>query len=50
MMGDFPNCEIKLCDLEISRVILEEDKIRDFLGTPDYVGEFSSECVQFIKV
>ncbi|KAL0268116.1 UNVERIFIED_CONTAM: hypothetical protein PYX00_010185 [Menopon gallinae] len=44
MMGDFPNCEIKLCDLEISRVILEEDKIRDFLGTPDYVAP---EVIQY---
>lgn len=40
MMGDFPNCEIKLCDFEISRVILEGTDIREILGTPDYVGMY----------
>lgn len=39
MMGQFPNCEIKLCDLEISRVILDGSNIREILGTPDYVGK-----------
>ena len=39
MMSDYPNCEIKLCDFEISRVILEGKIIRELLGTPDYVGE-----------
>lgn len=38
MMGDFPNCEIKLCDFEISRVILDGTDIREILGTPDYVA------------
>jgi len=38
MMGQFPNCEIKLCDLEISRVILDGSEIREILGTPDYVA------------
>ncbi|KAK6620348.1 hypothetical protein RUM44_006749 [Polyplax serrata] len=38
MMGDYPNCEIKLCDFEISRVILEGKDVRELLGTPDYVA------------
>ena len=39
-MGQFPNCEIKLCDLEVARVIKEDEMIRDIIGTPDYVGKF----------
>ena len=39
MMADFPDCDVKLCDFEISRVILEGTEIREILGTPDYVGE-----------
>ncbi|KAE8750713.1 hypothetical protein FOCC_FOCC002690 [Frankliniella occidentalis] len=38
MMGDFPDCDVKLCDFEISRVILEGTEIREILGTPDYVA------------
>jgi len=38
-MGQFPNCEIKLCDLEVARLIQEGDDIREIIGTPDYVGE-----------
>lgn len=38
MMGDFPNCDVKVCDFEISRVILEGIEIRELLGTPDYVA------------
>ncbi|KAL1463047.1 hypothetical protein WDU94_014838 [Cyamophila willieti] len=38
MMGDFPNCDIKVCDFEISRVILDGIEIRELLGTPDYVA------------
>ena len=37
-MSEFPNCEIKLCDLEVSRVIQEHEQIREIIGTPDYVG------------
>lgn len=40
MMGDFPDCDVKLCDFEISRVILEGTEIREILGTPDYVGAY----------
>lgn len=43
MMGDYPNCEIKLCDFEISRVILEGKDVRELLGTPDYVGKYLHE-------
>jgi len=39
MMGSFPDCDVKLCDFEISRVILEGTEVREILGTPDYVGE-----------
>ena len=38
-MGPYPNCEIKLCDLEVSRVIQEDEDIREIIGTPDYVGK-----------
>lgn len=38
-MGTFPECDVKLCDFEISRVILEGTEVREILGTPDYVGE-----------
>ena len=38
-MGSFPNCEIKVVDLEVARVIKEDEKICDIIGTPDYVGK-----------
>ncbi|XP_060849474.1 death-associated protein kinase related-like isoform X2 [Rhopalosiphum padi] len=38
LMGAFPTCDVKLCDFEISRVILEGTEIREILGTPDYVA------------
>uniref|UniRef100_A0A1B6CVK4 Protein kinase domain-containing protein n=1 Tax=Clastoptera arizonana TaxID=38151 RepID=A0A1B6CVK4_9HEMI len=38
MMGDFPDCNVKVCDFEISRVILEGTEIREILGTPEYVA------------
>lgn len=38
MMGTFPECDVKLCDFEISRVILEGTEVREILGTPDYVA------------
>ena len=38
-MSEFPNCEIKLCDLEVSRVIQDSEQIRQIIGTPDYVGK-----------
>lgn len=37
-MGQFPNCEIKLCDLEVARVIQKGESIREIIGTPDYVA------------
>ena len=39
LMGSFPNCEIKLCDMESARVIQEDEHIREVIGTPDYVGK-----------
>ncbi|HIE84927.1 MAG TPA: hypothetical protein EYQ00_14295 [Dehalococcoidia bacterium] len=38
LMGQFPNCEIKLCDLEVARVIKTDGDIREMIGTPDYVA------------
>jgi len=38
MMGEFPECDIKVCDFEISRVILEGSEIHEILGTPEYVA------------
>merc|ERR1719228_2004538 len=38
LMSEFPNCEIKLCDLEVSRVIQEGEEIKEIIGTPDYVA------------
>lgn len=38
MMGDFPDCDIKVCDFEISRVILDGSEVHEILGTPEYVG------------
>ncbi|XP_008203481.1 probable serine/threonine-protein kinase MARK-A isoform X2 [Nasonia vitripennis] len=38
MMGSFPDCNVKLCDFEISRVVLEGTEVREILGTPDYVA------------
>ncbi|XP_066998168.2 uncharacterized protein [Anabrus simplex] len=38
LTGKFPFCEVKLCDLGISRYISEATDIRDILGTPDYVA------------
>ena len=40
LTGEFPDCEIKLCDLEISRVITAGTEVREMLGTPDYVGKY----------
>lgn len=38
-MGQFPNCEIKLCDLEVARIIQKDVEIREIIGTPEYVGK-----------
>ena len=38
-MGTFPNCDIKVVDLEVARVIKEDEKICEIIGTPDYVGK-----------
>jgi len=42
LMGTFPDCDVKLCDLEISRVIVAGQEVRELLGTPDYVCKFKS--------
>ena len=39
LMGQFPNCEIKLCDLDVARVIQEDEDFKEIIGTPDYVGK-----------
>jgi len=38
LMGEYPDCKVKLVDFEISRYIDPKDEIVDFLGTPDYVA------------
>lgn len=53
-MSEFPNCEIKLCDLEVSRVIQDHEQIREIIGTPDYVGtddieKYHRKCSDFKK-
>lgn len=39
LTGEFPDCDVKLCDFGISRYISHGADIREILGTPDYVGE-----------
>lgn len=34
----FPDCEVKLCDFGISRLITKGIEIREIVGTPDYVA------------
>jgi len=48
MMGSFPNSDVKLCDFEISRVILEGTEVREILGTPDYVGKSHSPVAYYL--
>ena len=50
LMGTFPNCEIKLCDLEVARVIQEGESIREIIGTPDYVGESKQKYIIIISL
>jgi len=38
LMGEYPDCEIKLVDFEISRYISPGADVIAFLGTPDYVA------------
>lgn len=38
LTGEYPNCDIKLCDFGISRVIQNGVEVREILGTPDYVA------------
>lgn len=38
LTGAYPNCDIKLCDFGISRVICKGVEVREILGTPDYVA------------
>lgn len=40
LTGEFPECDVKLCDFGISRYISHGADIREILGTPDYVGEW----------
>ena len=43
LMGEFPNCDIKLCDLEVARVIQPGESITEWIGTLDYMGKWTSE-------
>jgi len=38
LTGAYPECDIKLCDFGISRVIQSGVAVREILGTPDYVA------------
>ncbi|XP_045126429.1 serine/threonine-protein kinase par-1-like [Portunus trituberculatus] len=38
LMGEFPDCDVKLCDFEISRLLTPGREVREILGTPDYVA------------
>ncbi|XP_058794560.1 myosin light chain kinase, smooth muscle-like isoform X2 [Phymastichus coffea] len=38
LTGDFPDCDVKLCDFGISRYISQGADIREILGTPDYTA------------
>ncbi|XP_034242469.1 serine/threonine-protein kinase 17A-like [Thrips palmi] len=38
LTGNYPDCDIKLCDFGISRVIRSGIEVREILGTPDYVA------------
>ncbi|XP_020293971.1 death-associated protein kinase related-like [Pseudomyrmex gracilis] len=38
LTGEFPDCDVKLCDFGISRYISHGTDIREILGTPDYVA------------
>ncbi|XP_052133064.1 uncharacterized protein LOC113209194, partial [Frankliniella occidentalis] len=38
LTGDFPDCDVKLCDFGISRYLGEGADVREILGTPDYVA------------
>ncbi|XP_048510054.1 serine/threonine-protein kinase 17A-like isoform X2 [Athalia rosae] len=38
LTGEFPECDVKLCDFGISRYISHGADIREILGTPDYVA------------
>ena len=39
LMGEFPNCDIKLCDLEVARVIQPGESFTEWIGTLDYMGK-----------
>lgn len=44
LTGSFPQCDIKLCDFGISRLVSANIEIRDIVGTPDYAAP---EILQF---
>ncbi|XP_075237683.1 uncharacterized protein LOC142333940 [Lycorma delicatula] len=38
LTGEFPDCDVKLCDFGISRYLNQGVDVREILGTPDYVA------------
>lgn len=38
LTGEYPDCDIKLCDFGISRIIQSGVEVREIVGTPDYVA------------
>ncbi|XP_026679964.1 dentin sialophosphoprotein-like [Diaphorina citri] len=38
LTGEYPDCDVKLCDFGISRHLSRDVDVREILGTPDYVA------------
>ncbi|ROT72664.1 hypothetical protein C7M84_008942 [Penaeus vannamei] len=48
LMGEFPECAVKLCDFEISRKLTPGRDVREILGTPDYVAPLLQKMLKNI--
>lgn len=44
LTGEFPDCEVKLCDFGISRYLNQGVDVKEINGTPDYVGKNKYLC------
>ena len=46
-MGPYPDCEIKLCDLDVARILDPvQESVYAVVGTADYVGKLIIYGVQ----
>lgn len=43
LTSKYPELDVTLCDFGISRVLQGGVDVREILGTPDYIGEFSDD-------